>query len=85
MLPLTFADPQDYDKVGPEDTVSIQGLESFSPGKVSNLVSVVSPPKSCSIVSPLTELLYSEPPQSCSIVSPLIELLYSEPPNRAAL
>uniref|UniRef100_A0A8C5AEQ2 Aconitase 2 n=1 Tax=Gadus morhua TaxID=8049 RepID=A0A8C5AEQ2_GADMO len=33
MLPLTFADPQDYDKVGPEDTVSIQGLESFSPGK----------------------------------------------------
>lgn len=26
MLPLTFADPADYDKVGPRDTLSIIGL-----------------------------------------------------------
>ena len=26
MLPLTFADPADYDKVGPRDKISIVGL-----------------------------------------------------------
>jgi len=33
LLALTFADPADYDKVQPEDHVSILGLESFSKGK----------------------------------------------------
>ncbi|KAJ3280509.1 Aconitate hydratase mitochondrial [Borealophlyctis nickersoniae] len=33
MLPLTFADPKDYDKISPEDHVSIVGLTSFQPGK----------------------------------------------------
>lgn len=33
MLPLTFANPADYDKVRPDDRVSIVGLKSFSPGK----------------------------------------------------
>ena len=33
LLPLTFADPADYEKVGPFDTVSIKGLQSFAPGK----------------------------------------------------
>jgi aconitate hydratase len=33
MLPLTFADPADYDKVGPFDRLSIKGLKSFAPGK----------------------------------------------------
>ncbi|KAG7281159.1 LOW QUALITY PROTEIN: hypothetical protein CRUP_032862 [Coryphaenoides rupestris] len=33
MLPLTFADPSDYDKVRPDDKISITGLESFVPGK----------------------------------------------------
>lgn len=32
MLPLTFANPSDYDKVGPRDKVSILGLPP-SPGK----------------------------------------------------
>jgi len=32
MLPLTFADPADYDKVQPGDKVSILGLKSFAPG-----------------------------------------------------
>jgi len=33
MLPLTFADPADYDKVGPFDKLSIKGLKTFAPGK----------------------------------------------------
>ena len=33
MLPLTFADPKDYDKIDPSDKVSIVGLKSFAPGK----------------------------------------------------
>lgn len=32
LLPLTFADPADYDKVGPFDTIAIRGLTSFAPG-----------------------------------------------------
>ncbi|KAG9303384.1 hypothetical protein G9A89_013710 [Geosiphon pyriformis] len=33
LLPLTFANPSDYDKVEPSDRVSIIGLTSFTPGK----------------------------------------------------
>jgi len=33
MLPLTFADKADYDKVRPDDHISIVGLESFTPGQ----------------------------------------------------
>ncbi|CAG8505661.1 3885_t:CDS:2 [Ambispora gerdemannii] len=33
LLPLTFANPSDYDKVDPSDKVSIFGLTSFTPGK----------------------------------------------------
>ncbi|KAK4516970.1 Eukaryotic translation initiation factor 3 subunit D (eIF3d) [Mucor velutinosus] len=33
MLPLTFADPADYDKVDADDKVSILGLSDFQPGK----------------------------------------------------
>jgi len=32
MLPLTFADPSDYDRITGNDTVAITGLESFAPG-----------------------------------------------------
>eukprot|EP00192_Tetraselmis_astigmatica_P007544 CAMPEP_0117661784 /NCGR_PEP_ID=MMETSP0804-20121206/7718_1 /TAXON_ID=1074897 /ORGANISM="Tetraselmis astigmatica, Strain CCMP880" /LENGTH=789 /DNA_ID=CAMNT_0005468667 /DNA_START=207 /DNA_END=2576 /DNA_ORIENTATION=+ len=32
MLPLTFANPADYDLVMPDDKISIKGLESFTPG-----------------------------------------------------
>merc|ERR1711937_168177 len=32
MLPLTFADPADYEKVTPRDKVSIHGLDTFTPG-----------------------------------------------------
>ena len=34
MLPLTFADPADYDKVRPSDRVSLLDLANLSPGKV---------------------------------------------------
>ncbi|KAJ1911168.1 Aconitate hydratase mitochondrial [Mycoemilia scoparia] len=33
MLPLTFTDPKDYDKVDPTDKVSILGLDTFAEGK----------------------------------------------------
>ena len=33
MLPLTFADPADYDKIAPTDRISILGLTSLAPGK----------------------------------------------------
>ncbi|XP_043535818.1 aconitate hydratase, mitochondrial [Chiloscyllium plagiosum] len=33
LLPLTFNDPADYDKVQPDDQVSIIGLKDFAPGK----------------------------------------------------
>ncbi|XP_069380944.1 aconitate hydratase, mitochondrial-like [Paralichthys olivaceus] len=33
LLPLTFAEPNDYDKIRPNDKISISGLKSLSPGK----------------------------------------------------
>jgi aconitate hydratase len=33
MLPLTFANPGDYDKITGNDKISIVGLDSFTPGK----------------------------------------------------
>ena len=33
MLPLTFADPADYDKIREDDTVDILGLKDLAPGK----------------------------------------------------
>ncbi|XP_072348090.1 aconitate hydratase, mitochondrial isoform X2 [Scyliorhinus torazame] len=33
LLPLTFDNPADYDKVRPDDKVTITGLKEFSPGK----------------------------------------------------
>ncbi|XP_059388100.1 aconitate hydratase, mitochondrial [Carassius carassius] len=33
MLPLTFSNPADYDKIRPDDKISIVGLKSFAPGK----------------------------------------------------
>eukprot|EP01095_Lingulamoeba_sp_RSL-Kostka_P014662 TRINITY_DN6499_c0_g1_i1.p1 TRINITY_DN6499_c0_g1~~TRINITY_DN6499_c0_g1_i1.p1 ORF type:complete len:780 (+),score=356.72 TRINITY_DN6499_c0_g1_i1:20-2359(+) len=44
MLPLTFANPDDYDRINSEDVVSIKGLESFQPG--TPLTLVVQPPNS---------------------------------------
>lgn len=33
MLPLTFANPADYDKIKSDDKITIVGLKSFAPGK----------------------------------------------------
>lgn len=33
VLPLTFANPADYDKIKPDDKISILGLQKFAPGK----------------------------------------------------
>jgi aconitate hydratase len=34
MLPLTFANPADYDKILPTSKISLLGLKDFAPGKV---------------------------------------------------
>jgi len=34
VLPLTFENPADYDKIKPEDKISLIGLKDFAPGKV---------------------------------------------------
>lgn len=33
LLPLTFSDPSDYDKICPDDKITIKGLTTFAPGK----------------------------------------------------
>eukprot|EP00010_Vexillifera_abyssalis_P002083 CAMPEP_0201550860 /NCGR_PEP_ID=MMETSP0173_2-20130828/7140_1 /ASSEMBLY_ACC=CAM_ASM_000268 /TAXON_ID=218659 /ORGANISM="Vexillifera sp., Strain DIVA3 564/2" /LENGTH=777 /DNA_ID=CAMNT_0047960961 /DNA_START=13 /DNA_END=2346 /DNA_ORIENTATION=- len=33
LLPLTFNDPNDYDRIDPSDRISIKGLEDLTPGK----------------------------------------------------
>lgn len=33
-MPLTFANPADYDKIQIDDKISILGLTTFAPGKV---------------------------------------------------
>lgn len=33
MLPLTFANAADYDKIKPDDKISLLGLNSLAPGK----------------------------------------------------
>ncbi|PAV15633.1 aconitate hydratase [Pyrrhoderma noxium] len=38
MLALTFVNPDDYDRVQPDDKVTIKGLEAFAPGKNLTLV-----------------------------------------------
>ncbi|MBL7760809.1 MAG: aconitate hydratase [Sediminibacterium sp.] len=38
MLALTFADKSDYDKIQEDDTISIEGLTSFAPGKPLTLI-----------------------------------------------
>ncbi|XP_015749668.1 PREDICTED: aconitate hydratase, mitochondrial-like [Acropora digitifera] len=38
LLPLTFADPSDYDKIQPEDKLSLLGLNDLAPGKVCSLL-----------------------------------------------
>jgi len=42
MLPLTFADPADYDKIDSNDKVSLHGLADLTPGK----------PVNCSVTKP---------------------------------
>lgn len=38
LLPLTFKDPADYDKINPDDRIDIVGLTEFAPGKPLTMV-----------------------------------------------
>ena len=33
VLPLTFQNTADYDRIAPDDVIAIRGLKTFSPGK----------------------------------------------------
>ncbi len=37
MLPLTFSDKADYDKIRPDDKITLNGLVNLAPGSVSFL------------------------------------------------
>jgi len=41
LLPLTFDNPQDYDKIRPDDKISIIGLPSLAPGKVRSILTLI--------------------------------------------
>ena len=40
MLPLTFSDKADYDKIKPDDTITLNGLANFAPGRVRTRVAL---------------------------------------------
>lgn len=40
LLPLTFANPSDYDKIQPTDKISLLDLKSLAPGKVQEPIQV---------------------------------------------
>lgn len=39
LLPLTFSNPADYDKIQPNDKISLLGLKDLAPGKVRKKIS----------------------------------------------
>jgi len=41
MLPLTFANPSDYDKIQPADRISLLNLKELKPGSVSTSIIIV--------------------------------------------
>ena len=48
LLPLTFANPSDYDKIQPDDNLSLLGLNDLAPGKVPVLLLLFcNVPKDC--------------------------------------
>ncbi len=42
MVPLTFADPADYDRIGEDDRLAVRGLADLAPG-VPVIVEVTTP------------------------------------------
>ena len=41
MLPLTFADPADYDKISANDKISLLDLQNLTPGKASTMIALI--------------------------------------------
>lgn len=67
LLPLTFADPADYDKIQPSDRISLLDLKNLKPGSVSMVNSTFLP------ISPLTKKTPPEIPISKqSLFSPCV-------------
>jgi len=55
ILPLTFANPADYDRVAPDATVSIVGLKDLAPGK--SLTAVIKPKSGASFEIKLNQTM----------------------------
>ena len=53
MLPFTFSDPSDYDKVQPTDRVSLLGLAELAPGKVSSCEMTIKQPSLYTLITQL--------------------------------
>ena len=49
MLPLTFSDKADYDKIKPDDLMTLNDLANLSPGRVSNDFFLVNVQYSCTV------------------------------------
>ncbi|BAO39607.1 aconitate hydratase [Kluyveromyces marxianus] len=58
LLPLNFAEPEAYDKINPDDTIDIVGLNEFAPGK--NLTMRVHPKNGEAWETPLTHTFNAE-------------------------
>ena len=41
MLPLTFADKADYDKIRPDNTITLNDLVNFAPARVSDFFALL--------------------------------------------
>ena len=41
MLPLTFADKADYDKIRPDNTITLNDLVNFAPARVSDFIATI--------------------------------------------
>jgi hypothetical protein len=78
MLALTFANPEDYDKLRPSDRVSILGLESFAPGK--NLTLLAKHEDGSKTVS--RHILIPDRHISCSALGNPTCTLFQRGPNR---
>jgi len=54
MLPLTFANPSDYDKINPDDKISILGLHDFQEGVPLTMKVTTKDGKSWETVKPIS-------------------------------
>jgi aconitase A len=65
LLPLTFANPADYDKIQPSDKISLRDLKNLAPGKVCLSFNYNSFPKSCIYIVTIKDKLVKHIKDCC--------------------